>query len=343
MADISFIKDVKSLKINGEPSHEYELGNDLMRVGGVRQTPRPNNVPVFRDNGYQLDFTVATGGNINFNGIDYPQSTLITSFEAEGKTWLLNEFSGNTIKSETGETATLSVNEGDEFLDSDVWQKKSFALELDNSNNEYSFIDSTNYNMDVPSTGDFEFGGTFTMPTSNPSSVYGIIGKNTKGTSVPSRYGIFVVNDHLRVIGTIVLITVPNFISTYGGLTIDLCVRYRDSGGNSIVELCVDGVVIGSTTSTSSLRPISGTSDFLIGAYSETNGNITPSRYFNGKVHSFYFGTKKFYLREGLGNEVIGSDGTVSTIETSHVDGMRRINYGMHLKGNDVDGWVSYD
>ena len=151
MADISFIKDVKALKINGEPSHEYENGSDLMRVGGVRQSPRPNNVPVFRDNGYQLDFTVSTGGNINFNGTDYPQSTLITSFEAEGKTWLINEFSSNIIESETGDFATVSVNEGNAFLDSDVWQKKPFALEFDGSNQEYLLFDSS-----IVLSGDFE-------------------------------------------------------------------------------------------------------------------------------------------------------------------------------------------
>ena len=195
-------------------------------------------------------------------------------------------------------------------------------LNLDNINQDFLKIPNTENTMTVPSTSNFEFGGTFTMPTSNPSSVYGIIGKNTKGASVPSRYGIFVVNDVLTVIGTTTLISVPSFIATYGGLKIDLCVRYRDSGGNSIVELCVDGVVIGSSTSTSSLRPTAGTSPFLVGAYSETNGNITAARYFKGKVHLFYFGDETWDLPEGNGFNTVSDLGTTAFGQTSNSGGL---------------------
>ena len=315
MADISFIKDVKSLKINGEPSHEYELGNDLMRVGGVRQTPRPNNVPVFRDNGYQLDFTVATGGNINFNGIDYPQSTLITSFEAEGKTWLLNEFSGNTIKSETGETATLSVNEGDEFLDSDVWQKKSFDLELDRSNNEY--IDLGNLYTISEGTSlqiEFIFKAFFSAFATTQS------GLNNNFIGISNTFFQIKQSD-----GQFNQIGYPSALRFSVGDKINLEIR----GENGNFECYINGSFANSTPITSGL------------SINTINNRLNDIR--NSEILSFKINGEKYYLREGLGNELIGSDGTTATIETSHVDGMSRINYGMWKKGNDVDGWVSYD
>ena len=191
-----------------------------------------------------------------------------------------------------------------------------------NVQQDFLSIPNSENTMTVPSTGDFEYGGTFTMPTSNPSAVYGIIGKNTKGASVPSRYGIFVNNDVLTVIGEISLITVSNFISNYGGLTIDLCVRYRDSGGNSIVELCINGVVIGTSTSASSLRPTAGTSPFLVGAYANTNGSIDTSRYFQGKVHSFYFGDEVWDLTEGNGFNTFSDLGTTAFGQTSNSGGL---------------------
>ena len=70
------------------------------------------------------------------------------------------------------------------------------------------------------------------------------------------------------------------------------------------------------------------------------------------ELYSFSINNEDYKLREGLGNEVIGSDGTVWDIETNHVDGMRRINYGMWKKNsyvvtfnrsNQDDGKVNVD
>jgi len=317
------IRDLKALKVGSVDCHEFELGSDKVYSSGVRQTPRPNNEPVFRDNGYQLDFTVATGGNINFNGIDYPQSTLITSFEAEGKTWLLNKFSSNTIESETGDLATVSVNEGDSFLDSDVWQKKPFALEISRANSEAILFDNSEvitdlFDMDMSfSFINNSFGnnriilqaGSF----NNASTAYFAIQQVSTGVRflLKKPSNVALINETLVVgVGEVVNITLKDGVLTMNGNT----TSYADT-------------------------PLNLVSDFSGGL---TIGRLTGFASANMTITGFTWQGNKYYLTEGLGNE-INNGSTKGTIETSHVDGMRRRNYGMWLKGNDVDGWTAYD
>ena len=52
---------------------------------------------------------------------------------------------------------------------------------------------------------------------------------------------------------------------------------------------------------------------------------------------------KKYLLTEGLGNEVWSEDKTdKGTLYTNHAGGVDRINFGMWLKGDDVNGWTPY-
>ena len=70
--------------------------------------------------------------------------------------------------------------------------------------------------------------------------------------------------------------------------------------------------------------------------------SYTPIWYTNQTLFSIDLGGETFKLTEGLGNEVFGSSGTVGGIFTSAADANERINFGMWLKGNDVDGWTPY-
>jgi hypothetical protein len=309
MSDIN-IKELKSFAV-GEGTdrngvHEVEMGSDCMYINDVRQAPRLNNVPVFRDNGYQLDFTVATGGNINFNGTDYPQSALITSFEAEGKTWLLNEFSSNIIESETGDFATVSVNEGNAFLDSDVWQKKSFALEFDSANSEYVSFDST---QSLSADGDF-LEITVDITNTDISSNPALISDDTSG-------------HYLAVLSTGRL-----FLFT--------------SGGDSLATLIVvAGVNVIRITKTASglevtLNGLTETSTLTTG-FNFTQLAKRLSSYVDVKILDIQCEAVSG-LKEGLGDRVGGS----ITIESSHADRLRRINYGMWQYGDNNNGWFSY-
>ena len=54
-------------------------------------------------------------------------------------------------------------------------------------------------------------------------------------------------------------------------------------------------------------------------------------------ILGFVIDNTTYPLTVGLGNTTNGA-----TINTSHADGIKRINFGMWLKGNDIDGWNPY-
>jgi hypothetical protein len=47
-------------------------------------------------------------------------------------------------------------------------------------------------------------------------------------------------------------------------------------------------------------------------------------------------------LRRGLGVELIGSNGTTAEIKTSAANPQQRVNFGMWLKGDNINGWNPY-
>ena len=66
------------------------------------------------------------------------------------------------------------------------------------------------------------------------------------------------------------------------------------------------------------------------------------STYYNLTLYNLSINNEQFNLTEGLGNKIYGSNGTVGTINTSHADGIQRVNFGMWLKGDDTNGWNPY-
>ena len=201
----------------------------------------------------------------------------------------INVFGNNWIKAYLGNTLVLGGAVTQYFLD------------LDSTQEDYASITNAELNTDVPSSGDWAFGGRITVPIVNPPSVAGLFGR-TRGASTTLRYGFWLTN-----IGGLLVqgynnenLTIPNFISTYGGQTIDLKAQYE---GLDIV-FYVDNVEIDRGTLTGRPTDESGaTTKYFIGAFGASNGlGPASNAYFNGQIHSFFIGDNEWEVNEGSGS-----------------------------------------
>jgi len=420
------IRDLKALKVGSVDCHEFELGSDKIYSSGVRQTPRPNNEPVFRDNGYQLEltntqrdyieldsaYTFAVGDSIKMDFTWFDSSSrvfgnIITSSLRIKDTRISLEYSGgrvdwstthtvgeryeveiirtsgffecikngvslglvadtsltdfvftyvnrrgstaiydvtihsfqlgsdvvnfenfngidvyNDLGSKVGEIKTSHVD-GSSYIEKDIIQKKPFALEISRANSEAVLFDNSEvitdlFDMDMSlSFINNSFGnnriilqaGSF----NNASTAYFAIQQVSTGVRflLKKPSNVALINETLVVgVGEVVNITLKDGDLTMNGNT----TSYADTVINLVSDFS-NGLTIG-----------------RLSGFGSPNMTLT----------GFTWQGNKYYLTEGLGNE-INNGSTKGTIETSHVDGMRRINYGMWLKGSDVGGWTAYD
>jgi len=318
MADISFIKDVKSLKINGEPSHEYELGSDLMRVGGVRQSPRPNNVPVFRDNGYQLnleesnrdyisldsDYTLAVGdsviANVIFDDVNSNRylfgSTIFNSFI---------RFSGTAVllrsESASGFISIAPVN---------LNPNQNYLLEVKRTSTDFEvYVDGVFKGSVADTIGDIvinrinrrsNFYSNLTVKGFQLGSNEAVSFREVTGSDIKDDSGVKV--------GEIKTIHVD---------------------GNDYIEREVvqkkSFALVGNGTTEKIASPLG--SDLILTS-TPLEGGFT----LDGKIYDF---------KEGLGNKIVSRDGTTESEITGFTG--KSLNYGGWRKGNNVDGWIPYD
>jgi len=96
-------------------------------------------------------------------------------------------------------------------------------------------------------------------------------------------------------------------------------IRIEILGGNKVVTL-------------NGLSQTQGTSAFRFSQIAKRTTTYT-----NMQLYSLSINGTNYLLTEGLGNTTNGFN-----INTSHASGIERINYGMWLKGNDIDGWIPY-
>jgi len=419
-------KNLKYIKVDGVDVHEAEVGSDKMYSSSVRQTPRPNNEPVFRDNGYQLEltntqrdyieldsaYTFAVGDSIKMDFTWFDSSSrvfgnIITSSLRIKDTRISLEYSGgrvdwstthtvgeryeveiirtsgffecikngvslglvadtsltdfvftyvnrrgstaiydvtihsfqlgsdvvnfknfngidvyNDLGTKVGEIETAHVD-GSSYIEKDIIQKKPFALDISRANSEAILFDNSEvitdlFDMDMSlSFINNSFGNNRIILQSgsfnNASTAYFAIQQVSTGVRflLKKPSNVALINETLVVgVGEVVNITLKDGDLTMNGNT----TSYADTVINLVSDFS-NGLTIG-----------------RLSGFGSPNMTLT----------GFTWQGNKYYLTEGLGNE-INNGSTKGTIETSHVDGMRRINYGMWLKGNDVDGWTAYD
>lgn len=152
-------------------------------------------------------------------------------------------------------------------------------------------------NMDIPSTGNFEYGGVFTIPTVVPSTTTGMFGRLLSGGTVSERYGFYLdaANNIVVASGTGTNMTSGNFITNFGGQTVKVSVKYD----NGDVVILVNDIELKRETK---VRPTTGTSSMFAGAYGNADG-ITPraGRFYNGQIHSVFHGANVWGFNEPTG------------------------------------------
>jgi hypothetical protein len=120
--------------------------------------------------------------------------------------------------------------------------------------------------------------------------------------------------------------------------------HFEDLGGAGTYEVGLNGldlVVNGQTVFTFTEKAI----DLTNSSYKPTisKASYQDSFYSDFRYYELEIDGTNYPLTEGLGNTAKSQDKTItSTIYTSHASGIERINYGVWLKGNDIDGWTPY-
>jgi sporulation protein YlmC with PRC-barrel domain len=192
--------------------------------------------------------------------------------------------------------------------------KKSFALAFDSSNSEYVQINNP---LVLSNDGDFFYvkGRLKSIPiTTNPFLFTG-------GTNDQLR---LLNNTNLRIFSGS---TVYEWAGMYLGDVLDIRFEIANGGTEYIMTSPIK------TETKTKLVSHTFTIDEIC-----RNGSI----FVDFDLEYLEINNEQFTLTEGLGNEVLGSSGTVGTINTSHADGIQRVNFGQWLKGNSEDGWFPY-
>ena len=218
--------------------------------------------------------------------------------------FLLEESYGNTIKGSDGTVGTINTSHasGQEYIDANMWEKKSFALEFDASNSEYLELDNS-----ISYLGDFSISlDIISNVNSNTQSIIqGLI------TQVSLYAG-----------GKIYYRTETDSIYLSGFNKLPLTGAYLlgiNRVGNDTM-FYVNGALVDT---------ISGyNGEFKINSICRYYGF-----YFDGTVKSINLEGEQILSTEGLGNRIYGGN---ATINTSHASGIERINYGMWQKNGNV-------
>ena len=189
--------------------------------------------------------------------------------------------------------------------------KKSFALAFDAGNSEYvefddfTFENGTSIKLNIES----DFGSAF-FPFGNEG-----------------------------LINNFILLTPAQFQIRFGssasnyqqaGLSIPTSGEYEFSYNNDTVSLFVDGVNIFDLATSGESMVLNTINSRATGSQSTIN------------LNSFQIGSDNYPLKRGLGVELIGSNGTTAEIKTSAANPQQRVNFGMWLKGDDINGWNPY-
>jgi len=213
-----------------------------------------------------------------------------------------------------------------------IYRSNGHELELNSSNSDYIVVDedvavTTTADIDleisfIPNTWDGNNQYLFNkgIPSNSSNTIYYLRRFNNNGNAAYN----FNINDNLGIFNqNIVLNQTPIVDNQLNTITIK----------NRVIT--VNGVANTNLINSSTIN-INDTQNALIGVLSNFTGH------FDGSIVDFKYQGESFYLRRGLGVELIGSNGTTAEIKTSAANPQQRVNFGMWLKGDNINGWNPY-
>jgi hypothetical protein len=240
---------------------------------------------------------------------------------------------GATIIGSNGTVITINTSsaQSTNYINTEVWQKNSFALGFDAVNQEYLGYQFNG--LTIASTSDIDIEFSFYIDSFSGGRIR-LLHLSESETSGGSRAFWFETNTNRSEIlfrqsnsdgsissnatnlGVPVLgvntVSIKNSLALFNGNASDL------SALNKIYTLNIQ-------------NPFLNFSRFL-----------GTSSYSNSVLTSLSVQGEDFSLKIGLGTKITGSNGNELNINTNAAQSKERINFGMHLKGNDIDGFTPY-
>ena len=321
--------------------------------GGIVSTKTWTNIPTstklieIKNDEILFDgVSLFTMGNLSVNFIDNDQLFIgsrgnndrsnytLKSFKIQGETFNPTNINSNAqIVGSNGTIAQVNSSAADpiNYILGDVFNKSSFALALDSGNSEYVEIDE---NVLVTTTDDIDLEISFIPNTFDGSTQY-LLNKGITSDSSNTNYYIRRFNN--------VGISVYNFnINDNNGFNQNIVLNQTPIIDNEINTITIKNRVItvngvaNTNLINSSTININDIQNALVGV----RGNLTS--YFEGSIVSLKYQGETYPLKRGLGVELIGSNGTTAEIKTSAANPQQRVNFGMWLKGDNINGWNPY-
>ena len=248
----------------------------------------------------------------------------LLDFKYQGETFNPTNIDSNAqIEGSNGTIAQVNSSAADpiNYILGTVFQKSGFALELDGGNNEYLEINKTGV---VQNLSDFRLELPFEVKDYVIGQRIIILGNFNDPTT-----GFFQV-----VINTDTVLQVASSGKSNLGIENRFITGVNFNQKNTLKIIGQD-VYLNGVLSTSFSNNILFELDL-----SNTFSNFN---YVNELVfYPFDYQNETFSLRIGLGVELIGSNGTTAEIKTSAANPQQRVNFGMWLKGDDINGWNPY-
>ncbi len=199
--------------------------------------------------------------------------------------------------------------------------KKGFALSFDAANGEYVELDTP-----ITLSGDFVL--EFDINSKRNSNEQVLFGSSDSSVS---NFGLLLFSN-----GRIYYRNVGLFISPNNAVPLTGRYLLKVEKIGTTVNFYVNNSItytVNDTNSGSVLNRI-GNGDF--------SGSNFGNSYFEGEIYSFKINSESYDLKRGLGVELISSNGTTAEIKTSAANPQQRVNFGMWLKGDDINGWNPY-
>ena len=180
-----------------------------------------------------------------------------------------------------------------------------YLRDLNSVNEDCLILPNSTLNTDIPATGDFEYGGVFTILSILSQAFTSLLGRLVFGAS-NGRYGVWLSSNgslNVQVSPSSNTINIPNVVLNYKGQTIEIKVRYTSSG----CDVLFDNVIVGSTTNTT--RPSTSTTNFFVGAFGDGGGsNPSSGKYYFGEIHSVFHGANSWDFNEPSGFNCLNQD-----------------------------------
>jgi hypothetical protein len=289
------LRDSLGNNYNGSPNldiiGEYKA---TVRLEGGNYVVTINGVEVINS----LALAPIAFNQINRRAVNsaYISDIEVKNFIINTETFNLSDSRGTTTTGSEGTIATINTSNagGVQYLDSTVWNKKSFALEFDAANSEYLLLDSPIV---------FSVGESMSFEVQCSEDSMFIMGNSSSDV-------FFAYN---RISTWFYLKDNDGNALTFVNPVVDLSNRsiVKIENNDTTYSVYLNDVLVSTETRVSGLA-----------TFNQMNERRSDGVFADAIIYNFTINSEQFNLTEGLGNKIYGSNGTIGTINTDALGGI---------------------